>query len=139
MIGNTFLLDGWVVDVSSGRISRGDDSVRLEPQVMKVLVYLAEHPGVVVAREEFFNNLWSQSFVGDAALTRCIFEIRQAFGDNPRDPKIIETVPKNGFRLIARPQLQQRPKAITRPVLLWTAAASLVLMALVLPTENNKL
>ena len=139
MIGNTFLLDGWVVDVSSGRISRGDDSVRLEPQVMKVLVYLAEHPGVVVAREEFFNNLWSQSFVGDAALTRCIFEIRQAFGDNPRDPKIIETVPKNGFRLIARPQLQQRPKAITRPVLLWTAAASLVLMALVLPTENNNL
>ena len=139
MIGNMFLLDGWAVEVSSGRISRGDDSVRLEPQVMKVLVYLAEHPGIVVAREEFFSNLWGQSFVGDAALTRCIFEIRQAFGDNPRNPKIIETVPKNGFRLIAKPQLQRRRKAITRPALIWTAAASLVLMALVLPTERNNL
>jgi transcriptional activator of cad operon len=139
VIRNTFVLDGWSVDVSSGRISRGNDSVRLEPQVMKVLVYLAEHPGIVVAREEFFNNLWSQSFVGDAALTRCIFEIRQAFGDNPRNPRIIETVPKNGFRLIANPQRQRRQKTFTRAPLLWTAAASLVLMALVLPTEQNNL
>jgi len=139
MIGNTFLLDGWVVDVSSGGLSRGDASVRLEPQVMKVLVFLAEQPGVVVARDEFFSQLWGRSFVGDAALTRCIFEIRQAFNDDPRNPRIIETVPKKGFRLIARPQLQQARKSITRPALFWTTAASLLLMALLLPTEKNNI
>lgn len=139
VIRNTFFLDGWSVDVSSGRISRGDISVRLEPQVMKVLVYLAEHPGIVVTRDDFFSHLWSQSFVGDAALTRCIFEIRQAFGDDPKNPGIIETVPKKGFRLIAKPEAQRRRNTITRPALLWTAAASLLLMALMLPTEQNNL
>lgn len=139
MIGNTFVLDGWTVDVSSGRVSRGGACVRLEPQVMKVLVYLAEQPGVVVTRDELFSELWGRSFVGDAALTRCVFEIRKAFNDDPRNPRIIETVPKKGFLLVASPQLQQTRKSITRPALYWSAAATLLLMVLLLPTEKNNI
>ncbi|MCH9695264.1 MAG: tetratricopeptide repeat protein [Gammaproteobacteria bacterium] len=139
MISNTFLLDGWLVDVSSGLLSRGSTVARLEPQVMKVLVHLAEQPGTVVPREEFLDKLWGKSFVGDSALTRCIYEIRQAFGDNPRKPKIIETVPKVGFRLLVQPLTQSERKSNKYPALLWATAASLVLIALVLPGQRSNL
>ena len=93
VIDNVFLLDGWLVDIPGGQISRNEVKERLEPQVMKVLSYLSARPSAVVTREELFENLWDHSFVGDAALTRCIFEIRRAFRDDPRKPRIVETIP----------------------------------------------
>ena len=103
---------------------------------MKVLAYLAERPGTVIQREEFLDNLWGSAFVGDAALTRCIYEIRAAFGDNPREPRIVETVPKIGFRLIAKPEAPRAKITFNRPLMTWATAASLVLMAFVLPTAS---
>ena len=63
MIGSTFVLDGWSVDAARGMISQGDENIRPEPQVMKVLAYLAERPGVVVSRDELFKELWGGAFV----------------------------------------------------------------------------
>ena len=136
MTTKPFLLDGWKVNPASGEVSRGKESQRLEPQVMKVLAYLAERPGTVIPREEFLDNLWGSAFVGDAALTRCIYEIRAAFGDNPREPRIVETVPKIGFRLIAKPEAPRAKITFNRPLMTWATAASLVLMAFVLPTAS---
>ena len=103
MVGDVFLLNGWLVDLGSGEVSRNGETARLEPQVVKVLAYLVEHRDTVVTRRELFDNLWDHAFVGDAALTRCIFEIRQAFRDDPRSPEVIETIPRKGFRLLATP------------------------------------
>ena len=47
-----FKVGDWTVDPDSGRLQQGADEVKLEPKAMKVLVYLAQHPGKVVAREE---------------------------------------------------------------------------------------
>jgi DNA-binding winged helix-turn-helix (wHTH) protein len=74
---------------------------RVEPKVMEVLVYLAGRPGQVVQRETLIRDLWGDTFVTDAALTRCIAELRKLFDDDVRDPRVIQTIAKSGYRLIA--------------------------------------
>ncbi len=84
MSKQNFVLSGWVVDVAGGRITQDDQSRHLEPKIMRALAYLASRPHEVVVKDQLVEAVWSHSCVSDAALTRCIFEIRQALGDNAR-------------------------------------------------------
>jgi DNA-binding winged helix-turn-helix (wHTH) protein/Flp pilus assembly protein TadD len=101
MMKDSFRIEGWLVEVKLGRLSRGSQIIRLEPQVMKVLAYLASRPGEVVSKDELLAELWNRSTASDAALARCISRIRVAFGDDARQSRIIENIPKIGYRLVA--------------------------------------
>lgn len=68
---------------------------------MAVLDYLACRPGSVVTRQELEQALWTGVVVGYDALSNTIIKLRKAFGDKARDPAVIETIPKTGYRLIA--------------------------------------
>jgi len=73
----------------------------LEPKLMKVLVLLASRPGEVVTKEELFADVWEGAFVTEDVLTRAIGELRRTFGDDAARPRVIETIRKTGYRLIA--------------------------------------
>ena len=94
-------IEGWRVDVSSHRMSRAGQTVRLEPRAVALLVYLAERPGQPVTREELEREVWSGRVVGYDALSRAVTKLRKAFGDDPLNPRVIETIPKVGYRLVA--------------------------------------
>jgi TolB-like protein len=55
----------------------------------------------VVTKDELFQAVWPQTVVSDDALTTSILELRQALGDNARQPRYIETVYRRGYRFIA--------------------------------------
>ncbi len=82
-------------------MSRAGDTVRLEPRAVALLVYLAERPGQTVTREELEREVWQGRVVGYDALSRAITKLRKAFGDDPMQPRVIETIPKVGYRLVA--------------------------------------
>ena len=92
----------WRVDSSSGVLNRGDEETRLEPRVMAVLLDLASHAGYVRSKDDIIESVWGETYVGEAALSRCISELRRALGDDAREPKYIETLPKRGYRLVAQ-------------------------------------
>ncbi|MDH5631580.1 MAG: winged helix-turn-helix domain-containing tetratricopeptide repeat protein [Gammaproteobacteria bacterium] len=96
-----FFISDWLVEPSLGRISRGEDMVKLEPKVVEVLLRLAQEPGEVVSREQLENDVWHGRIVGYDSLATTIIKLRKAFDDDSRNPAIIETVPKRGYRLIA--------------------------------------
>ena len=75
--------------------------IRLEPKIMQVLVCLAAHAGQVVAKERLMRSVWPDIFVSDDVLTRSISELRRVFGDDAKEPRFIQTIPKSGYRLIA--------------------------------------
>jgi hypothetical protein len=68
---------------------------------MDLLVFMAEHPGEVLSREAIVDGVWSEQFVGEAVIRQSIASIRRALGDDARQPRFIETIPKRGYRLIA--------------------------------------
>lgn len=96
-----FSVGHWDVDPAGGCISRNGTRVRLEPRVMDVLVYLAARPGQVVSREELEATVWAGRVVSYDALTGTMQKLRKAFADDARQPRIIETLSKRGYRLVA--------------------------------------
>lgn len=112
-----FEIGDWQVDPDSGRIRRGDDEIKLEPRVMAVLVYLAQHPGKVLSREDLESTIWAGTIVGYDALSNSIIKLRKALGDDRRDPHYIETVSKKGYRLVAdvRPRRASEATAAAAP------------------------
>jgi DNA-binding winged helix-turn-helix (wHTH) protein len=68
---------------------------------MDLLLCLAERAGEVVDKRELVDLVWQTEYVADNTLTRRIAELRDAFGDDARKPRFIETITKRGYRLIA--------------------------------------
>ena len=96
-----FRIGHWLVRPELNTVVTAGRETRVEPKVMEVLVYLAECAGQVVQRETLIRDVWGDTFVTDAALTRCIAELRRLFDDDVRDPPVIQTIAKSGYRLIA--------------------------------------
>ena len=72
---------------------------------MEVLVCLAQSGGEVVSKEKLIGEVWADTFVGDDALIRCVSGLRRALEDDPKSPRVIETIPKRGYRLLERVEL----------------------------------
>jgi TolB-like protein/DNA-binding winged helix-turn-helix (wHTH) protein/Flp pilus assembly protein TadD len=96
-----FLLGDWLVEPTLNLVSRGQTLVHLRPKVMDVLVLLAAHPGEVVSKDAIITTVWSKRILADAVLSRAVFELREALGDDAQQPRFIETVAKRGYRLLA--------------------------------------
>lgn len=99
--GPIYRFDDVVVDRENFRVQKGDQTRTLAPRAFDLLLYLIEHRGRVVEKQELFEQVWKETFVTDNALTKAIKEIRRAIGDDADNPSYIETVPKRGYRFIA--------------------------------------
>jgi len=73
--------------------------MRVEPKAMQVLVHLAENPGVV-NKDQLISSVWPDVFVSDDVLPGCVSALRKAFNDNARNPQVIGTIHKGGYRLL---------------------------------------
>lgn len=96
-----FRLNEWLVQPQLNSISTNSKTLRLEPKVMGVLICLAGQAGEVVSKESLIQEVWAGRFVTDEVLTTAVFELRKALGDEARNPRFIQTIPKKGYRLIA--------------------------------------
>lgn len=106
-----FRVGDWTVHQAENTLCWEERSVRLEPRVMDVLVCLAEEPGRVVPKEEILAAVWSGAFVEEGALSQVIHTLRKTLGDDARQPRYIQTIPKRGYRLVApvAPELPPPP------------------------------
>lgn len=96
----SFHIADWEVQPQVNCLKRADKSYHVEPKVMQVLVELASHSTEVLSKEQLIHAVWSDTFVSDDVLTRCISEIRRVLDDDARSPKFIQTIPKTGYRLL---------------------------------------
>ncbi len=111
----TYRVAGRIVSPGTNEIVHDGHVVRLEPKSMEVLAVLIERAGTVVGREELEETVWAGVTVGDDSLTNAIIKIRRAFDDDARQPQIIETIPKRGYRLIAAVEPASSPDVFPTP------------------------
>ena len=105
----------WTFHVGSHELSRNGKTIRLEPRVASLLLYLATHPGQPVNRMMLMEALWPGVVVSDEVLTNAINKLRRAFGDDRTDPKVIETIPKVGYRLLLPVKAPEPEPAASAP------------------------
>ena len=89
------------VDPSTRSIHSEHGSEIIEPRMMQVLVALARKSGSVVTRDELLDQCWDAHIVGDDAVNRVLWRLRQLCGKLGADAFRIETVPRVGYRLVA--------------------------------------
>jgi len=97
---------GRLVQPQLNRIAGAEphSSIQVEPKVMEVLLCLADAPGEVVSRETLLDRVWQGAYVSDDVVTRSIGQLRRIFGDDMERPRVIETIRKRGYRLLAVPE-----------------------------------
>lgn len=97
-----FLLGEFVFSLNNNELTDiNGHSVHLRRQSTDVLAYLVHRVGELVSKSELIENLWRDTFVTDDSLVQCIADIRRALNDD--DHKIVQTLPKKGYKLSAVP------------------------------------
>jgi DNA-binding winged helix-turn-helix (wHTH) protein/TolB-like protein len=114
-----FWLGNMFVRPSLREIRIGELPEILEPRVMQVLVVLAGANGAVVSRDDLIMQCWGGRIVGEAAINRCIFRLRQLADLSGGKDFRIETIARVGYRLVRTPadnrfELPSKPDT-TRP------------------------
>jgi len=92
-----FEIGAWRLE-GAAALFRGDRRVRLGPKELETLLFLVGHHGRVVCRDELRRAIWPDVSVTDASLTRCVYLLRSALGEDGE--AYIETVPRRGYRFV---------------------------------------
>src|SRR5215203_5386160 len=95
-----YYFDDVVIDRENFRVLKQNEPKSLTPRAFNILIYLIEHCGRVVEKQEIFEAIWKETFVTDNALMRAVKEIRRQLGDDAAAPRYLETVHKRGYRFI---------------------------------------
>jgi len=111
-----FRIDDWLVRPQSNSVEKDGQTWHLEPKIMQVLVELASHQNEVLSKDRLLETVWHNTFVGEDALVRCISEIRNVFRDDPKSSRVIQTIPKSGYRLIATVTVDARKPGSSSPL-----------------------
>ena len=95
--------DEFELDEANACLLRNGKAVALAPTPFSLLCALARQPGALLTKDALLDAVWGHQFVSDSVLKTAISDLRTALGDNPREPRFIETVSRRGYRFIAVP------------------------------------
>src|SRR5438270_10843330 len=93
-------------ELNSGsyRLRRSGQDVKVERIPLELLLLLANRPGELITREEIVEKLWGKGVHLDTenAINTAIRKIRLTLGDDPAQPRFVQTVTGKGYRFIGR-------------------------------------
>ncbi len=81
---------------------RDGQPVSLAPKTIETLLLLVENAGNLVTKDELMQRVWPDSLVEEGNLAKNIFFLRRVLGREEAGRDYIETVPKRGYRFVAR-------------------------------------
>ena len=120
----------------------GQKQIVLEPKAAAMLAYFCAHPNHNISRDELMATVWQGQVVTDNAINRVIVQLRKALADEDQVKQFITTVPKIGYRFIARVEpLAETPRRSSsgpKMGMLLTALAVAVLVVLYVSQQQKE-
>lgn len=92
----------FTLSVDEKTLCRGDENISLTPKMYELLLVLVENQNRVLEKEFLLQTVWPDSFVEEGNITFNIRQLRIVLGDNAQDPRYIETIPRRGYRFVAK-------------------------------------
>ena len=89
------------IDLLRRHVTRDGQRIALRPKSLSLLELLVERAGELVTKNELLDRNWPDVSVSDTVLKVCVRELRAALGDDPRQPRYIETRHRLGYAFIA--------------------------------------
>lgn len=90
--------DDITLDLNGRRLLRAGEEQPLDARAFSVLCLLARSPGQVFSPEEILDEVWGHHDLPAGALGQIVTVLRQALGDDARDPRYLHALPGYGYR-----------------------------------------
>src|SRR5688572_19412471 len=90
------------LDLERNLLLHHNEIVPLTHKALETLAVLVENNGRIVEKDEIIDRVWQDTFVEEGSLTRNISTLRKVFGEEPGTNKFIETIPRRGYRFVAK-------------------------------------
>lgn len=98
----SYIFGTFRLDPIERSLTRSGKNVPLTQKAFETLLMLVRHSGHIVKKEELMKVIWADTFVEESNLTQNIFKLRKVLSEGGRRRRYIETVPRLGYRFIAR-------------------------------------
>lgn len=115
--------DVFELDETNARLMRAGVAVELPPKAFAVLCALARSPGRLVTKDTLLDAVWGHRHVSESVLKTTISQLRAALDDDAKEPRVIETAARRGYRFIcavsapAAARAPNDPAAVPAPTL----------------------
>ncbi len=84
-----------------GIVLKGGRELELTKTEYRLICEFADHPGMVLSRDQLLELVWGYTYLGDSRLVDAhVRRLRVKIEDHPDDPKILVTVRGTGYRLM---------------------------------------
>ena len=80
-----YQFDRFSLDPIERRLFAGEVLVDLNSRYFDALLLLLRHPGTLLSKERFLQEVWQGTPVTDEVLTQCIKTLRRQLGDSARN------------------------------------------------------
>jgi DNA-binding winged helix-turn-helix (wHTH) protein/tetratricopeptide (TPR) repeat protein len=104
-----FLFGRFVLDGARFELRSAGQKVEVQPKVLRLLLYLAQHSDRVVSVDELLSTLWPGETVGNASVRRAVKSARHALGETGESSATIRTAHGHGYQFISQPERAKRP------------------------------
>ncbi|HRH45333.1 MAG TPA: winged helix-turn-helix domain-containing protein, partial [Pyrinomonadaceae bacterium] len=91
----------YVLDTKQKSLFYSEQIIPLSQKSFECLLLLVENAEKVVLKEDFFQKIWTDSFVEDGVLAVNISNLRKSLETN-QNQRYIETIPRRGYRFLAK-------------------------------------
>jgi Tol biopolymer transport system component/DNA-binding winged helix-turn-helix (wHTH) protein len=95
--------DQFELDLNSYELRKSGRVIKLEKLPMELLILLAESQGQLVTREQIIQRLWGDNVFVDTrqGINTAMRKLRIAVQDDSENPRLLQTIPGRGYRLLA--------------------------------------
>ena len=89
------------LDEENARLLRNGQAAPLAPKPFALLCELVRRQGALCTKQTLLDKVWGHQFVSDSVLKTAISDLRTVLGDDPKNPRFIETASRRGYRFVA--------------------------------------
>ncbi|MFN3214771.1 MAG: winged helix-turn-helix domain-containing protein [Henriciella sp.] len=129
----TYSFDEFSFNCDTLTLQKNGVDILLRHQPAKLLKHLLEAAPGIVSRQTLQTEIWDDgvNVEFEQSLNACVNQLRSVLGDQARNARFIETLPKRGYRFIAdiEPVIEAEPRRVHPG---WMAFAALALAAVLL-------
>jgi TolB-like protein/tetratricopeptide (TPR) repeat protein len=104
-------------------LRRDGSTLPVASKAFETLVYLVEHAGTIIDKDELMRAVWPDTAVEENNLNQNISLLRRLFGEARGEHRYIATVPSRGYQFVAKVRsvatesVEQQPASTTIAVL----------------------
>jgi TolB-like protein len=87
-------------DAKDERLWNGDQPVQITNKACQLLRLFVSNENRLLTKDDILKGVWHDVWVSESLVKEYVHDLRQALGDDPKNPRFIETVHGRGYRFL---------------------------------------